>query len=75
MRLFAEDDLARAGQPGPPLRCDACELPRPAAGFIQYELLGMCNACATEYELARARGDARAPAQYVLRRAAALRRA
>jgi hypothetical protein len=65
MQLFVEDDIA-SGRPINQRRyCDACERNRPAAGFIQYTRYSICNACATSYELARARGLAISIGQYV----------
>ncbi len=65
MRLFVEDDLARSPLRPSKLYCDACERVRPAAGFIQYDRYGLCNLCATEYEVARARGQVATAGQYV----------
>jgi hypothetical protein len=65
MRLFVQDDLALGRASTGRLYCDACELPQPAAGFIQYGRYQVCNACATEYELVRARGLARSVGQFV----------
>ncbi len=56
MRLFVQDDLALGRASAERLYCDACELPQPAAGFIQYGRYQVCNGCATEYELVRAQG-------------------
>jgi hypothetical protein len=56
MHIFVEDDLDR----GVPLRasayCPACDAPRPLAGFVRYDDVALCNACATDYEIARTRG-------------------
>jgi hypothetical protein len=65
MRLFVEDDLALGRASVERLYCDACELPQPAAGFIQYGRYQVCNACATEYELVRAQGLAGTIGQFV----------
>ena len=55
MRLFAEEDLARGVQRTARRACACCDRQRPAAGFISYEDVAFCNACATAYELARMR--------------------
>ena len=65
MRLFVDDDLARGSAIRAKLYCDACERARPAPGFIQYDRYGLCNLCATEYEVARARGQVSTAGQYV----------
>src|SRR5579884_2899674 len=65
MRLFVDDDVAQGRTPADRLYCDACELPQPAAGFIRYGRYQVCNACATEYELVRARGLAGSIGQFV----------
>jgi hypothetical protein len=65
MRLFVEDDLANGVSPARGLWCDACERVRPAPGFIRYEQRQVCNACATEYEIQRARGLVRSIKEYL----------
>lgn len=65
MSLFVEDDIARGRALDQRRYCDACEKVRPAAGFIEYERYAFCNACATIYEIARARGLTITPGQYV----------
>jgi hypothetical protein len=65
MRLFVQDDLALGRAAAERLYCDACELPQPAAGFIRYGRYQVCNSCATEYELVRARGLAGSIGQFV----------
>jgi hypothetical protein len=55
MRLFVEQDLTESEEPSRRLYCDACQRAQPAAGFIRYCRYQICNACATEYELAQAR--------------------
>lgn len=65
MRLFVEDDLANGVSPARGLWCDACERMRPAPGFIRYEQRQVCNACATEYEIQRARGLVRSIKEYL----------
>ena len=65
MQLFVEDDVAKGLSVDKRLYCDACERVRPAAGFIQYDRYSVCNACAIEYEVARARGLTATAGQYV----------
>jgi hypothetical protein len=65
MRLFVEDDLARGTLRHAKMYCDGCERPQAAAGFISYERYALCNNCATEYEVARARGAVASAGQYV----------
>lgn len=65
MRVFVEDDLARGADEQRRSYCDGCERARPAAGFIQYDKHALCNGCATEYEVARARGLVPTPGQYI----------
>ncbi len=55
MQLFVEDDLAQGASPDRRFYCAACQRPRPMPGFIPYGRYQVCNACATEYEVARAR--------------------
>ena len=59
MRLFVEDDLANGVPPTSMKRCAACRLACPAPGFIRYDGHELCNPCATDYEVHRARGDVR----------------
>lgn len=65
MQLFIDDDLASGVAPDHKLYCVACERVRPAAGFIQYTRYLVCNGCAIEYEIARARGLTGSIGQYV----------
>jgi hypothetical protein len=65
MALFVEDDLAGGALPSQRLYCDACERVRPAAGFVRYQRYNFCNICATEYEVARARGVLSTAGQYL----------
>jgi formate dehydrogenase maturation protein FdhE len=53
MALFVQDDLARGLSPLLNYFCHACERARPALGFIHHGRYQLCNACATEYEVAR----------------------
>ena len=59
MRLFKEEDLGAGRERIAPRWCVHCEAHRPGAGFIRYEDGDLCNPCATEYEIVRARGIAR----------------
>jgi hypothetical protein len=65
MRLFKEEDLARGASTSRKVYCDACQQTQPAAGAIRYGRYQVCNACATEYELANARGLAGSIGQFV----------
>jgi formate dehydrogenase maturation protein FdhE len=65
MKLFVDDDLSRGMAATSRNYCDACQRARPAAGFIQYDRYAICNCCATEYEVARARGTIASPGQFV----------
>jgi hypothetical protein len=65
MRLFVEDDLANGVAAQKRMYCDACQQAQPALGFIQYDRHLMCNTCAIEYEVARARGMALSAGQFV----------
>jgi hypothetical protein len=65
MRLFVEDDLANGVSASKRMYCDACQQPQQALGFIQYDRHLLCNACAVEYEVARARGLALSAGQFV----------
>jgi hypothetical protein len=56
MRLFVEEDLGNGIQPDERTFCDACQEVRPLAGTIPYGRYLLCNACATEYEVARTGG-------------------
>lgn len=67
MHTFVEEDLA-FGSARPARRwCVRCESNRPAAGSISYECGDLCNACATEYELSRARGLVWSPNDFIAR--------
>ena len=65
MQLFVDDDVARGLSLDKRLYCVACERVRPAAGFIRYDRYSVCNTCAIEYEVARARGLTTTAGQYV----------
>jgi len=53
MDILVEDDLANGIGPDQRTFCDACQEARPLAGAILYERYLLCNACASEYEVAR----------------------
>jgi hypothetical protein len=59
MQVFVQDD--REAGPGRtrPRWCDRCRLERPGAGFITYDGVDICNACATTYEIVRMEGRVR----------------
>jgi len=65
VRLFEVDDMDRGVSAADRMYCDACERPRPAPGAIHYERYTLCNGCAVEYEVARARGTLDSVGQYV----------
>jgi hypothetical protein len=65
MRLFVDDDLANGVAPLATRACDACRQQRPAPGFVRYEDRALCNLCATEYEVRRARGLSRSIGVYL----------
>ncbi len=65
MRLFVEDDIANGVPLERRMYCDACQKPQSALGFIQYDRHLLCNPCAVEYEVARARGLALSAGQFV----------
>ncbi len=65
MRLFVEDDLARGISPALRYYCHACRGDQPAAGFMHCGTHHLCNACATAYELAFAKGEVSELARFV----------
>jgi hypothetical protein len=56
MHLFVEDDLERGVPSNVSAYCPSCDAPRPLPGFVRYDEVALCNACATDYEIARTRG-------------------
>ncbi len=64
MQLFVDEDIAKGITPDQQLDCDACDQPRPAAGYIRYGERSFCNRCALEYELQRARGIVRTASEF-----------
>ena len=65
MQIFVEEDLAFGGARTVMRWCVRCQAGRPGAGFVAYDAGGLCNPCATLYELARMRGTVRTPADFV----------
>jgi hypothetical protein len=65
MRTFVDDDLARGVALQARMFCHACQQGRAMAGFIAYDRYQLCNWCATEYEVARARGEVQSAGQFV----------
>jgi hypothetical protein len=66
MQIFVEEDLAFGTRRSAPRWCARCEAERPGAGSIDYDCGSFCNPCATEYELARARGMVHTPREFLL---------
>src|SRR6476646_807146 len=64
MRARLEKDLALGPVVGR-LYCDACQRVRSGAGFVSYGRYTVCNQCATEYEVANARGILTTVGQFV----------
>ena len=65
MQIFVEEDLAFGTRRSALQWCVRCEGDRPGAGSIDYECGSFCNPCATDYELARARGVVRTPHEFL----------
>ena len=65
MQIFVEEDLAFGTRRSAQRWCVRCEGDRPGAGSIDYECGSFCNPCATDYELARARGVVRTPHEFL----------
>jgi hypothetical protein len=61
MHLFVEEDLNFGTAATARRWCVRCLADRPAAGFVAYDCGDFCNACATSYEIDRARGRIRSP--------------
>jgi hypothetical protein len=55
IHLFVEEDLGRGVRPNAQIYCDACSRHRPRAGAIPYGDYLLCNQCAAEFEVAKAR--------------------
>jgi hypothetical protein len=70
MALFVEDDLARGVSPRETEYCPGCDDARPLPGFVLYDRASayafVCNACATEYEIARMRGSVSEIGEFLL---------
>ena len=67
MQTFVDDDLAFGSLRSAQRWCDCCRAQRSAPGFVDYECGALCNRCATEYELSRARGLVLTPAEFLAR--------
>jgi hypothetical protein len=65
MHTFVEEDLAFGSGRSTRRWCVRCKAERPAAGSISYECGDLCNACATDYELTRARGLVWSPREFL----------
>ena len=66
MQTFVDDDVAfGAARRTARLWCVRCRDERGAEGFVDYDGDAFCNACATDYELARARGLVWTPAEFL----------
>jgi hypothetical protein len=65
MRTFVDDDLVRGVASQARLYCPACQQGRCLAGFIDYGRYQLCNRCATEYEVALARGLVQSAGRFV----------
>lgn len=68
VRLFVADDLANGVSPSRALYCGACRRNCPAPGFVRYGGHEVCNPCAIDFELRRARGLVRTIAEYLAER-------
>jgi hypothetical protein len=68
MQTFVDEDRA-FGRGVLQLRwCVYCQSDRPGPGFIAYECGDFCNACATEFELARAQRLVRTVGEFLEQR-------
>jgi len=67
MQTFVDDDLAFGSLRSTQRWCDCCRADRSAPGFVDYDCGALCNRCATEYELSRARGLVWTPAEFLAR--------
>ncbi len=65
VRLVVEADLANGVSHHDRMYCDACQRLQRALGFIEYDRHLLCNGCATEHEVARARGLVLSAGQFV----------
>lgn len=66
MQLFVEEDLETGVSPRQQMHCVRCARLRPLPGFLVYDGLRLCNACATDFELARICGSAHTAAEFLL---------
>lgn len=67
MQTFVEENAAFRASRSPVAWCDRCQTWRPSAGSIAYDDTVFCNLCATDYELARARGHVQTAAAFLTR--------
>jgi hypothetical protein len=65
MRHRVDEDLARGRSLAERRYCDACERACAAPGFVSYNRYLLCNTCATEFEVANARGLPVSAGQFV----------
>ncbi len=65
MQTFVEEDLSYGEERRGRAWCKRCRALRPRAGFIAYDAGGLCNPCATEYELAHTRGSVQTVAEFL----------
>lgn len=56
MRLFWDEDIAAGITCRQRLHCDACAMPRPAPGFLNYDGLRFCNRCSFQFEVDQMNG-------------------
>ncbi len=66
MQIFVDEDRAFGANRTARRWCARCKAERPGAGFIAYEDADLCNPCATQYELARARGIVWTPQEFLV---------
>lgn len=66
MQIFVEDDRSDGEKRRGRAWCERCRAFRPRAGFIAYDAGGLCNRCATAYELAHARGSVQSVAEFLV---------
>jgi hypothetical protein len=67
MRLFVDEDLQHGVDPGYTVHCHRCQARRPAIGSVNYSAATLCNACAVDYEILRARGLVDTVCDYIQR--------
>jgi hypothetical protein len=64
MGLFDDEDLDHGVSPLQRMYCDGCQRGRSMAGFLQYACYQLCNACATECDVACMYGAVETTGQY-----------